>query len=282
MAYRANMPIRTETRNAFDDGRHDFVGAWEQLVYMHEGRLALFAHPARDDHSTPTAEASASGAARHTPLGAFDLPTTMAAHTGPSEPHLGVTGSTPLGASSSTTTLDEPMGPAEHFVEAKRPTPLGASDSPSAPDDFMPSTETLPPSPQPGAARSADMPNEPRDLRHIRSLLVDMHNHLACQDALSRTLMQAAESRRLELHAVSAQLQETRASLALAQQAYTDLRHELDSTSADFLAYRIRTEAELYYHCLVVPLGPRGYIAPLPRPIFRSRPASRILPCLGH
>ena len=82
------MPIRTEVRSAFDDGRHDYVGTWEQLVYLHEGRLALFAHPARDDHSTPTAEASASGAARHTPLGALDLPTTMDAHTGPSEPIL--------------------------------------------------------------------------------------------------------------------------------------------------------------------------------------------------
>ena len=225
------------------------------------------------------------------------------------------------------------MGPAEHVVEAKRLTPLGASDSPSAPDDFIPSTETLPPSPQPGAARSADTPNEPHDLQYIRSLLVYMHNHLACQDALSRTLMQTAESRRLELHAVSAQLQETRASLALAQQAYTDLRHELDSASADFLAYRIRTEAELAYlrealrpmpsqintlkriailpynahlqalrtfqvpanrweeanpHALlrreILHLEDRllRLVAPLPRPIFRSRPASRILPCLGH
>ena len=38
---------------------------------------------------------------------------------------------------------------------------------------------------------------------------------------------------------------EIRANLALAQQAYADLRHELDSIAADFLAYRIRTEAEM-------------------------------------
>ena len=241
MAYRASMPIRTEVRSSSDGGRYDYVLTWDDLVYLHSNRLALFAQPAQDDYATPcpgyepgpedttppvrfrtrtaptTAQISTPGPAMHTPLGASDLPTTMDAHVGPAEPRPGATRSTPLGAFRPTSTLDAPMGPAGPPFEAKRDTPLGASDMPSTANDFMPSK-----------------PDEPHDLVHIRSLLVYMHNHLACQDAMGRTLMQAEESRRLELLAVSAQLQEIRTSLAFAQQAYADVRHELDSIAADF------------------------------------------------
>ena len=252
MAYRASMPIRTEVRSSSDSGRHDYVLEWDDLVYLHLNRLALFAQPAQDDYAAPcpgyepgpedttppvrfrtrsaptSAQISTPEPAMHTPLGASDLPTTTDAHMGPIEPHPGATRSTPLGAFNSASASDTPMGPAGPPFEAKRDTPLGASDMPSTANDFMPSK-----------------PNEPHDLVHIRSLLVYMHNHLACQDAMGRTLMQAEESRRLELQAVSAQLQQIRTSLTFAQQAYADLRHELDSIAADFLAYRIRTEAEL-------------------------------------
>ena len=53
MTYRANMPIRTEVRSSSDGGRYDYVLTWDDLVYLHEGRLALFAQPAQDDYTTP-------------------------------------------------------------------------------------------------------------------------------------------------------------------------------------------------------------------------------------
>ena len=201
MAYRASMPIRTEVRSSSDSGRHDYVLEWDDLVYLHLNRLALFAQPAQDDYAAPcpgyepgpedttppvrfrtrtaptSAQISTPEPAMHTPLGASDLPTTMDAHMGPTEPHPGATRSTPLGVFSSASASDAPMGPAGPPFEAKRDTPLGASDMPSTANDFMPSK-----------------PNEPHDLVHIRSLLVYMHNHLACQDAMGRTLMQAAWS----------------------------------------------------------------------------------------
>ena len=53
MAYRANMPIRTEVRSSSDGGRCDYVLTWDDLVYLHLNRLALFAQPAQDDYATP-------------------------------------------------------------------------------------------------------------------------------------------------------------------------------------------------------------------------------------
>ena len=217
MASNSPMPMWT----AQDASDEDYCGSWQQLLNLHQRRIALW-----QPEGPSTAQAH-TGCPSSMPTAPTRRPPEAPAPTG-------------CPTSSRPTSSQCPAASVTALPTAASVTALPTAHAP--PSELLYGTRA--PGPDSRTFPDAQLSSILQDVALMQDLLTYQHNQLRAQEIHSRLLGGQAEHFKHSLAVCNSLLNSALNALTQAHVAYARLNEDLDLLASDFLAYKIRAQAE--------------------------------------